>query len=273
VGEAGGGKPPVVEYWPVSLRPRTGAKILWISMIVVAVVAFAAFFILLFNPSFGISEYLGGGIAGTPFSPLTIVNGTGPSISAEEERKVYWMRASVYVFLFLFTQWLFLTPRGSWRIKVSTTGPLPRRAALAAGFLGMLLAMGFIAALLEIPDWWISLTTETGLNSRQHFGVVWILMGLLWVFWTFVFYHYFRGMERYSAMARLFRWLIAGTVLELLIAGPAHALIVYYRGDDCYCERGTWTGVAFGCTAAFWLFGPGAALLMMREIRRRQQLI
>jgi hypothetical protein len=262
---------PVIDYQRISVSPRIKAKFLWISMIVVAVLAFNAFVILLFNPQFAWSEYLGGGIGGTPFSPATIDK--GGQIDLEAERQIYWLRALAYLFLFLLTQWLFLTPRGSWRIKVSTTGPLPRRAALAAGFVGMLLATGFIATFMEIPDWWIRSTTEHGLDSRQHFGAIWILMGAMWAFWSVVFYLYLRGNDRYSSLARIFRWLLAGTVLELIIAWPAHAIILHERGDKCYCERGTWTGVAFGCTAAFWLFGPGAALLMMREVRRREQLI
>ena len=80
-------------------------------------------------------------------------------------------------------------------------------------------------------------------------------------------------MDRYTAMRRLFRGLLAGTVLELLVSAPAHAAIIHARGDDCYCERGTWTGMAFGCTAALWLFGPGAFLLFLREKRRRALLI
>jgi hypothetical protein len=263
---------PAIEYRPLLVKPRTGAKVLWISMIVLAILMLHVFVVLLFNPTFEINEWLGGGIAGTPFSPATITKSNG-EIDLEKEGGIYWIRASAYLFLFLLTQWLFLCPRGSWKLSVSAAGPLPRRSLWAAGFVGMLLAMGFIATFMEIPNLWIALTTQNGINSPQHFGAVWVLMAGLWAFWAWVFYVYNRGRDRYSAMARIFRWLIAGTVLELLFAGPAHALIVNSRGDECYCERGTWTGIAFGCTAGFWLFGPGAVLLIMREWKRREQLI
>jgi hypothetical protein len=241
-------------------------------MIILAAIMLQLFIILLFNPSWRISEALGGGIGGTPFSPATIVKADG-TIDMEKEGEIYWIKACAYLALFLILQWLFLWPRGSWRLMLSPGGPLPRRSLFAAGFIGMLLAVGAIATLMELLNWWINLTTDSGLNSPQHFGWVWALMAAMWVFWTWIFWIYTRGQDRYSSLARILRWLIAGTILELVISGPAHAIIVTSRGDECYCERGTWTGIAFGCTAAFWLFGPGAAILMMREVRRREQLL
>jgi hypothetical protein len=177
--------------------------------------------------------------------------------------------------LFLLTQWWFLSPRGSWRIgaALGAGSPPPRRAAIAAGFIGMLLCIGLIATVMELADWWLKFTTEDGIGTPQHFGVVWIVMAALWAFWSIVFFNYWRGLDRYTALRKVFRWLLAGTVLEMFLAAPAHAWIVGQRGDECYCQRGTWTGVAFGCTAALWLFGPGALLLFLREKKRRESLI
>ena len=98
-------------------------------------------------------------------------------------------------------------------------------------------------------------------------------MAVLWTFWSVVFALYWRSLDRYTALRRVFRRLLAGTILEMFVAVPAHAWTVAQKGGDCYCERGTWTGVAFGCTAALWLFGPGAFLLLLRERQRRETLI
>jgi len=103
--------PPVLDYRPL-LKPRASAKFLWIAMIVIAVLALHLFVILLFNPTLELAAWLGGGIGGTPFSPATITDASG-HIDGQAEQKIYWMRAAPYLFLFLLTQWLFLTPRGS----------------------------------------------------------------------------------------------------------------------------------------------------------------
>jgi hypothetical protein len=130
-----------------------------------------------------------------------------------------------------------------------------------------------LAVLMELPGWWVRLTTQNGIGSRQHFALVWIVMPLLWAGWAWIFHRYGHSLERYTALQRVFRWLLAGTVLELIVAVPAHAWILSRRQEDCYCELGTYTGVAFGCTAALWLFGPGAILLFLRERRRRDPLL
>ena len=87
-----------------------------------------------------------GGVIGTPFSPI---NGT---LNDEQIQRQYLPRALLYLAMFLLTQWLFLCPRGSWKIRRSDGGPPPLRAAVAAGFIGMLLAIGLLASMMEILD-------------------------------------------------------------------------------------------------------------------------
>ncbi|MHC4409176.1 MAG: FmdB family zinc ribbon protein [Planctomycetota bacterium] len=72
-------------------------------------------------------------------------------------------------------------------------------------------------------------------------------------------------------LIRILRALIAGTVLELLVAAPVHAAC--YKRDDCYCTRGSYTALVFGGTALFWVFGPGVFLLYLRERKRRGRLL
>jgi hypothetical protein len=279
----------VLDYQRV---PRNAAA-LWarrlrVGMLIAAILAVHLAAILILHPAFEISEfqgYLGGGAMGTPFSPMLLTDNSDAANTSgrlgtrdEDLLRQYTPRACGYLALFLITQWWFLSPRGSWRIGTSRARggdeqPPPRRAAIAAGFLGMLLCTGLIATILELPDWWTKLTTRNGIGTEQHFGVVWIVMAALWVFWSMVFWSYFGSLDRYTALRKVFRKLLAGTILELFLAAPAHVWIVIRRGDECYCQRGTWTGVAFGVTAALWLFGPGALLLFLREKKRRETII
>jgi hypothetical protein len=279
-GETLPAKPIALDYAGPLPRGRSLAAVIRWTMLVLAVLAILAALIGIFHPLISwwqYQAYLGGGVMGTPAGPLRQLPPDGPSgLSMPELTAIRWVylpEALLYFGIFLLTQWLFLCPRGSWRIGASQNDPPGRRAAVAAGFIGMLLSIGFLATLMELPGWWVSLTTEGGIGTQQHFGVVWIVAAVIWGGWTWVFSVYWRSLERYTALSRAFRWLVAGTILELAVAAPAHAMIVSSRNQDCYCELGTYTGVAFGCTAALWLFGPGAFLLFLRERRRRASLL
>ena len=260
-------QPPILDYRPIQPRARLGARLVRGGMLALAIIAIHVAAILVFNPVWPGVEALGGGAIGTPASPIDA------SLDNDEKQSQYIPRAAGYFAVFLLSQWFFLMPRGSWRITVANDEPLPKRNAIAAGLIGMLVSIGLLATLMEIPDWWLKLTTEKGLNSTQHYGVVWVVMLIVWATWSIVFYSYWRSLDRYTGMRRVFRWLLAGTIVELVIAAPAHAWIIKDRGGECYCQRGTWTGLAFGGTAALWLFGPGAFLLFMREKKRREGLI
>jgi hypothetical protein len=92
----------------------------------------------------------------------------------------------------------------------------------------------------------------------------------LWVLWGVIFYAYWRQGDHYSRSGRMLRALLAGSVLELLVAAPVHAWAA--RRSDCYCERGSYTGLVFGGTVLLWVFGPGVVLLFLRERYRREKL-
>jgi hypothetical protein len=270
----------VLPYAALEPRGRRIARFIRWTMLVLAIFAILLAACCILNPLFtetDFQQYLGGGVMGTPAAPISQLDKHDYTQLSDMEvsalRRAYLPEALLYLAMFLLAQWVFLCPRGSWRIRTSQDVPPGRRAALAAGFIGMLLSVGMLATLMELPGWWVRLTTRGGIGTQQHFAVVWIVMLLLWAGWTWVFSVYWRSLERYTALRRAFRWLLAGTVLELLVAVPAHAWIVSSRQEDCYCELGTYTGVAFGCTAALWLFGPGAFLLFLRERRRRDSLI
>jgi hypothetical protein len=129
----------------------------------------------------------------------------------------------------------------------------------------MLLSVGFLATLLEIPDWWKPVCQLAGLHG------IWGVMLWLWLFWAGVFAVYWRQGDQYTRLSRMLRGLLAGSFLELLIAAPVHVWV--YKNRDCYCARGSYTGVVFGLTVLLWVFGPGLVLLFMREKYRRAKLL
>ena len=68
----------------------------------------------------------------------------------------------------------------------------------------------------------------------------------------------------------MIRGLVAGSILETIIAVPVH--IWATRQRECYCCRGTYTTLVLAATVLIWAFGPGIILLYMREKRRVEKL-
>ena len=61
-------------------------------------------------------------------------------------------------------------------------------------------------------------------------------MLLLWALWAAVFHHLWRNLDHRTVVSRTTRALLAGTVLELLVAGPVHAWATR-KDDDCtFCD-------------------------------------
>ncbi len=166
----------------------------------------------------------------------------------------------------LILQWFFLRPRGGWAIHLAKVGRPMTTSIVAAGFMAMLLTTGGAAIAFEIIDRW-----DNFAFSKYRAGMVWVAMLMVWFVWGVVFYIYWRGGDRYSQLAKMVRGLVAGSVLELLIAAPIQAF--YHNRSNCYCFRGTYTGLIFGGTVVLWAFGPGVVLLLMREKYRRQRLL
>jgi len=198
------------------------------------------------------------GDAGLAFTPAMI-----PGIGDDEPG--YWWNFALYLGVFFITQWLFLCPRGSWRIQMHDTGRSMWASILTAAFIAMVLTTAGVATLMEIPNKWVWLY-----ETESTFYCLWAAMGCVWLLWTVVFYLYWRGGDRYTRMTKMIRALIAGSIVELLVAAPVQAMV--YDRDDCHCARGSYTGLVFGGTVLLWAFGPGIVLLFLREKYRREQI-
>lgn len=101
--------------------------------------------------------------------------------------------------------------------------------------------------------------------------VFWILVGILpinWIVWSVVFCLFSRSMEPESFIRRLMRWLIGGSILELLIAVPSHIIV---RHRDVCCAHGlTAAGLTTGLAVMFFAFGPGLYFLYADRIRGKR---
>ena len=90
----------------------------------------------------------------------------------------------------------------------------------------------------------------------------------LWFFWTLAFGFYAGRIEPQGLTRRIVHWLLAGSILELLVAIPAH---VYARSKD-QCCGGLWTvwGLGAGIAVMLFAFGPCVFLLFTRRLRSIQ---
>ncbi len=198
------------------------------------------------------------GLAGTPLS-LEFLTGGQPN---------HFANAVFVVGAMLITQWLFLCPRGRLKLQLTEKGrPLWLSVATAA-LAATLLSMAFIATMLEIPGWWGQVWSPV--EGLYH--VVWLTMGMMWFLWALLFHVYWRGKDRWTYLTRMLKWLIRGSILEMLVAAPVQAM-VWDRWKDCYCSRGSYTGLVLGGTVLMWAFGPGILLLFLREEYRREIVV
>ena len=104
-------------------------------------------------------------------------------------------------------------------------------------------------------------------NFSTEFGAV--IIGLsFWVIWAVVFRSFARSDNPDALLNRITRWLLRGSILELLVAVPSH--IIVRRRGDCYAPLGTFWGIATGISVMLLCFGPGVFFLFMERCRRRQ---
>jgi len=230
---------------------RTAGKLKWILLILWILCLIGGLVCVL-----GVFWNYGVGIAGMPalilFGPLN-------KIMETMEGWGYFIIVFIYVGIFFFTQWLFLSPHKLWKIRTLSTGRPMKKAAVGAAFAMMLLLAGLIFSVLDLF-----------LEFQDPvFEYILIFVPLiLWILWSVVFCIYFRQTDYYTWAGRIVRGLIAGSILELFVSIP----IYITREDDCYCARGSYAGIVFGGTVLLWAFGPGVFLLFLREKHRIEKL-
>ncbi len=94
----------------------------------------------------------------------------------------------------------------------------------------------------------------------------WVVLVLFWVVWTIVFYRSGRGADAMDGVTRQCRYLLKGSILELLVAVPTH--IVARARDYCCAGVMTFFGIAFGVAVMLFSFGPGVFFLFVARWKR-----
>lgn len=137
-------------------------------------------------------------------------------------------------------------------------GPLWVTAVAAALMMG-LLVLGAGLALYE------SITAMKSPASPM-FAIVLALMS--WVLWAVYFYRACRAAGPDERLGAITRRLWQGSILELLIAVPAH--VVARHRDYCCAGLMTFVGLCCGTAVMLFAFGPAVYFLFAERLRRLQ---
>lgn len=146
-------------------------------------------------------------------------------------------------------------------VRVASRRPVTRGALwptiLAAGLMfGCLVAAGVCAviefAVSDVPG--------------QGFVIALLLGMLSWAGWAAVFHRTARPADPSAFVSRQTGALIKGSMLELLVAVPAH--IVARHRDYCCAGIMTFIGLATGLSVMLFAFGPAVFLLFVQRWRR-----
>jgi hypothetical protein len=129
---------------------------------------------------------------------------------------------------------------------------------LASGLMVGLLGVGAVISLEEFLNKEKAGTSDTALS--------WAAMLGLWAVWTLVFYRTSRGAAAMDVVTRQCRYLLKGSILELLVAVPTH--IVARARDYCCAGLFTFIGIAFGVAVMLFSFGPGVFFLFVARWKR-----
>jgi len=82
------------------------------------------------------------------------------------------------------------------------------------------------------------------------------------------FYHYAKADEAETLVQRTTRWLLRGSILELLVAVPSH--IIVRQREECCAPIVSFWGIVTGISVMLLSFGPGVLFLFAARIRQRR---
>src|ERR1051325_2636548 len=139
-------------------------------------------------------------------------------------------------------------------VRVATRRPVTKRSLwipiIASGLFAGFVIFGGAIALGEYFD--ESMSTRTS----------WMAIGIgvgVWLIWSVVFALIARSRAPADVGGKLHRWLIAGSVLELLVAVPTH--LVVRRRTECCAGMATLGGICIGVVVMVLGFGPSVVFL------------
>jgi hypothetical protein len=148
-------------------------------------------------------------------------------------------------------------------VAASRERPIARRSViwpvLASGLMVGLMVVGAITSVLEF-------IAQDNVFDKSMTGYYWLgvpIIFAIWGVWTVVFYRMNRSVAAMDVVTQQCRYLLKGSILELLVAVPTH-IVARYR-DYCCAGIMTFIGIVFGLSVMLFSFGPGVFLLFVQR--------
>lgn len=222
--------------------------------------------------------------------PVVYVAFAGKNFSAQQAADayfswIYWIWLAV---LAAGQALLLLVPIDISERRLPSRRKLKVPVIVGAFFLGNLFLAGILSvlcvifkdngiAIFDIEDLIMWIVNALSRNSAQplqaHYpSSIVSFMGLVfpvivcWIIWAIIFRRATRADAPDALIKRLNRWLLRGSILELLVVVPSHVIV--RRRDDCCAPIGTFWGIATGISVMLLCFGPGVFFLFAERFQR-----
>ena len=105
--------------------------------------------------------------------------------------------------------------------------------------------------------------TDNGIAAVFYGGIA-----LLWLMWAVVFYWKTKSSKPEDAAKQVVRWLLRGSILELLVAIPSHVIV--RNKDVCCAPMVSFWGITTGLTVMLLCYGPGVFFLFAERFARKR---
>jgi len=202
----------------------------------------------------------------TPAFMIAFAGWAGKPMGIGELFEFYsWYGSWIWLAILAAGQALFLlVPIHIAERRLPARRPVRIPAIVTAFFLANLLLAGLISmgfAVLK-DDAWDEKKLLNFPNAALACAVI------FWILWAVVFQRFANTDHPEAFVNRSVRWLLRGSILELLVAIPSH--IIVRRRGECCAPVGTFWGIATGISVMLLCFGPGVYFLFVEKFRRLQ---
>lgn len=151
-------------------------------------------------------------------------------------------------------------------VAVSQERPVGRRkiftsavfGAIPMAFLGMLFVMAVVLMIWG---------EDTSWDYIYNWPIL-VVPGVLWLLWGFLFYKNYSADNPNKFTSVVTRWLLKGSILELLVAIPSH--VISRHREECCAPTVTFIGIITGLAIALLSFGPGLFFLFAKRIKDKR---